>query len=187
MCGSNIASTVKCDDVTEYAKTLPNVVYAHTFKYSCSKPSQKKIQEDIAEHNLNRIVVSSCSPRMHEETFRKTVQNAGLNKYLFEMANIREQVSWVTDNIEKATEKAKDLIKTIESRGTLKNTLFVIKGTITNLEERRFFDEKTPQIEYLSDKDKNEIYDSLKKRLREISDTPQNALEHEFYGYPQPY
>ncbi len=119
MCGSNIASTVNCEEVTEYAKTLPHVVYAHTFKYSCSKPSQKKIQEDIAEHNLNRIVVSSCSPRMHEETFRRTVQAAGLNKYLFEMANIREQVSWVTDDIEKATNKAKSLVRMAVSRAAL--------------------------------------------------------------------
>ncbi|MBK5114695.1 MAG: FAD-dependent oxidoreductase [Candidatus Heimdallarchaeota archaeon] len=119
MCGSNIASTVNCDDVTEYAKRLPHVVHAHTFKYSCSKPSQKKIQEDIAEHKLNRIVVSSCSPRMHEETFRKTVQGAGLNKYLFEMANIREQVSWVTDDLEKATQKAKSLVRMAVSRAAL--------------------------------------------------------------------
>ncbi|NHJ32963.1 MAG: FAD-dependent oxidoreductase [Asgard group archaeon] len=119
MCGSNIASTVNCDDVTEYVKTLPHVVHAHTFKYSCSKPSQKKIQEDIAEYNLNRIVVSSCSPRMHEETFRKTVQAAGLNKYLFEMANIREQVSWVTDDFEKATKKAKGLVRMAVSRAAL--------------------------------------------------------------------
>jgi heterodisulfide reductase subunit A len=118
-CGSNIASTIKCEEVTEYAKTLPNVAYAHTFKYSCSKPSQKKIQEDIKEHNLNRIVVSSCSPRMHEETFRKTVQAAGLNKYLFEMANIREHVSWVTDDIDKATIKAKDLVRMAVSRASL--------------------------------------------------------------------
>ncbi|NHJ46921.1 MAG: FAD-dependent oxidoreductase [Asgard group archaeon] len=118
-CGSNIASTINCEEVTEYAKTLPHVAYAHTFKYSCSKPSQQKIQEDIKEHKLNRIVVSSCSPRMHEETFRKTVQAAGLNKYLFEMANIREHVSWVTDDIEQATLKAKDLVRMAVSRASL--------------------------------------------------------------------
>ena len=118
-CGSNIASIVDCDAVTEYASKLPHVVYAHTFKYSCSKPSQRQMQEDIKEHNLNRVVVSSCSPRMHEETFRKTVQNAGLNKYLFEMANIREHVSWVTDDPVKATEKAKDLVRMAVSRAAL--------------------------------------------------------------------
>ncbi|MHA1211952.1 MAG: FAD-dependent oxidoreductase, partial [Candidatus Heimdallarchaeota archaeon] len=118
-CGSNIASMVNCEEVTEYAKTLPNVVFADTFKYTCSKPSQKKIQEDIKEHDLNRVVVASCSPRMHEETFRKTVQAAGLNKYLFEMANIREHVSWVTDDIERATLKAKDLVRMSVSRAAL--------------------------------------------------------------------
>ncbi|MHA1308442.1 MAG: FAD-dependent oxidoreductase, partial [Candidatus Heimdallarchaeota archaeon] len=118
-CGSNIASVVDCEAVTEYASKLPHVAYAHTFKYSCSKPSQRQIQEDIVEQKLNRIVVSSCSPRMHEETFRKTVQNAGLNKYLFEMANIREQVSWVTDDPVKATEKAKDLVRMAVSRAAL--------------------------------------------------------------------
>ncbi|MHA1836642.1 MAG: FAD-dependent oxidoreductase, partial [Candidatus Heimdallarchaeota archaeon] len=118
-CGSNIASIVDCEAVTEYASKLPHVAYAHTFKYSCSKPSQKQIQEDIVEQKLNRIVVSSCSPRMHEETFRKTVQNAGLNKYLFEMANIREHVSWVTDDPVKATEKAKDLVRMAVSRAAL--------------------------------------------------------------------
>ncbi|MFW9923323.1 MAG: FAD-dependent oxidoreductase [Candidatus Thorarchaeota archaeon] len=118
-CGSNIASMVDCESVAEYAKTLPNVVFANTFKYSCSKPSQKQIQLDIKEYNLNRIVVSSCSPRMHEETFRKTIQKAGLNKYLFEMANIREQVSWVTDDPIKASEKAKDLVRMAVSRASL--------------------------------------------------------------------
>jgi len=117
--GSNIASIVDCEAVTEYSSKLPHVVYAHNFKYSCSKPSQRQIQEDIEEHNLNRVVVSSCSPRMHEETFRKTVQNAGLNKYLFEMANIREHVSWVTDDPVKATEKAKDLVRMAISRVVL--------------------------------------------------------------------
>jgi len=118
-CGSNIASTVKCEEVTEYATKLPHVIYTDTFKYTCSKPSQKKIQEDIKQYNLNRIVIASCSPRMHEETFRKTVQGAGLNKYLFEMANIREHVSWVTDDMEKATQKAKDLVRMSVSRAAL--------------------------------------------------------------------
>ena len=104
-CGTNIASTVNCKEVTEYAKTLPNVSHAENLKYSCSKPSQMRIQADILEHKLNRIIVASCSPHMHETTFRNTVQAAGLNKYLFEMANIREQVSWVTDDKNSATKK----------------------------------------------------------------------------------
>ncbi|MGC9778382.1 MAG: FAD-dependent oxidoreductase [Candidatus Heimdallarchaeota archaeon] len=118
-CGSNIAANVNCPEITEYAKTLPRVVHAENLKYSCSKPSQMRIQADIIEFNLNRVIVASCSPRMHEETFRNTVQAAGLNKYLFEMANIREQVSWVTDDLERATKKAKDLVRMAVKRATL--------------------------------------------------------------------
>jgi heterodisulfide reductase subunit A len=118
-CGTNIASTVNCKEVTEYAKTLPNVAHAENLKYSCSKPSQMRIQADILEHGLNRVIVASCSPHMHESTFRNTVQGAGLNKYLFEMANIREQVSWVTDDIDNATKKAKDLVRMAVRRAAL--------------------------------------------------------------------
>ncbi|MHA1171556.1 MAG: FAD-dependent oxidoreductase, partial [Candidatus Heimdallarchaeota archaeon] len=118
-CGTNIASTVNCEEVTEYAKTLSNVVHAENPKYTCSKPSQMRIQADILEHNLNRIIVASCSPHMHETTFRNTVQAAGLNKYLFEMANIREQVSWVTDDKDSATKKAKDLVRMAVNRAAL--------------------------------------------------------------------
>lgn len=118
-CGTNIASTVNTKVVAEYAKTLPNVVHAENLKYSCSKPSQMRIQADILEYNLNRVIVASCSPHMHETTFRNTVQGAGLNKYLFEMANIREQVSWVTDDIDSATKKAKDLVRMAVRRAAL--------------------------------------------------------------------
>jgi len=118
-CGSNIASAVNCPEVTDYARTLPHVAHAENLKYSCSKPSQQRIQTDIVEHKLNRIIVASCSPRMHEVTFRNTIQAAGLNKYLFEMANIREQVSWVTKDLEDATKKAKDLVRMAVSRAAL--------------------------------------------------------------------
>ncbi|RLI68574.1 pyridine nucleotide-disulfide oxidoreductase [Candidatus Heimdallarchaeota archaeon] len=118
-CGSNIAAIVNCDEVAEYAKSLPHVVHTAAPKYTCSKPSQKRIQEDIKEFNLNRVVVASCSPRQHEETFRRVLEAAGLNKYLFEMANIREHVSWVTDNKEKATTKAKDLVRMAVSKAAL--------------------------------------------------------------------
>lgn len=118
-CGSNIASSVNTNEVTEYAKTLLNVVHAENLKYTCSKPSQMRIQADIIEHNINRVVVASCSPRMHEETFRNTLQSAGLNKYLFEMANIREQVSWVTEDKKEATRKAKDLVRMSVRRAEL--------------------------------------------------------------------
>jgi heterodisulfide reductase subunit A len=111
-CGMNIAGSVDCDAVTEYAKTLPDVALAMANMYTCSEPGQAEIKKAIAEHNLDRVVVASCTPRMHEPTFRKAVQEAGLNPYLLEMANIREQCSWVhLHDKEGATEKAKDLVK----------------------------------------------------------------------------
>jgi heterodisulfide reductase subunit A len=111
-CGLNIAGSVDCDLVTEYARTLPDVVFAVKNKYTCSEPGQQEIKKYIGEHKLNRVVVASCTPRMHEPTFRKCVAEAGLNPYLMEMANIREQCSWVhmTDR-QQATEKAKDIVK----------------------------------------------------------------------------
>ena len=87
-CGVNIGGVVDCPEVAEYAKTLPNVVYATDYKYMCSDPGQAMIQEDIKEKNLNRIVVAACSPRLHEPTFRRCVEEAGLNKFLFEFANL---------------------------------------------------------------------------------------------------
>ncbi|HUU26699.1 MAG TPA: NAD(P)H-dependent oxidoreductase subunit E [archaeon] len=109
-CGTNIAQTVDIPAVIEFVKTLPGVVVAKDYKYTCSDPGQKMIQDDIKEHHLTRIVVSSCSPLMHEDTFRGTVEDAGLNRYLFQMANIREQCSWVHSDRNKATEKTKRLI-----------------------------------------------------------------------------
>lgn len=109
-CGTNIAMMVDVEAVVEEIKKLPNVTIAKDYKYMCSDPGQDLIVKDIKEHHLNRIVVAACSPRMHEPTFRKALENAGLNPYFFEMANIREQVSWVhTDRIE-ATRKAKGLV-----------------------------------------------------------------------------
>jgi NADH:ubiquinone oxidoreductase subunit E/NAD-dependent dihydropyrimidine dehydrogenase PreA subunit len=109
-CGTNISLTVDIPAVVEYAKTLPDVVVAKEYKYMCSDPGQDMIQKDIKEHKLTRVVVSSCSPLMHEETFRGTVEDAGLNMFLFQMANIREQCSWVHSDRGRATEKAKRLI-----------------------------------------------------------------------------
>jgi len=109
-CGTNISLTVDIPAVVEFAKTLPDVVVAKEYKYMCSDPGQEMIQKDIKEHKLTRVVVSSCSPLMHEETFRDTVEDANLNRYLFQMANIREQCSWVHSDRSKATEKAKRLI-----------------------------------------------------------------------------
>jgi heterodisulfide reductase subunit A len=116
-CGMNIAGSVDCDDVTEYAKTLPGVAFAVANRYTCSDPGQEEIKKAIAEHNLERVVVASCTPRLHEPTFRKTLEEAGLNQYLLEMANIREHCSWVHLHDKKgATEKAKDLVKMAVAR-----------------------------------------------------------------------
>nr|HID13859.1 CoB--CoM heterodisulfide reductase iron-sulfur subunit A family protein [Anaerolineae bacterium] len=109
-CGVNIAATVDVEQVAEFAASLPGVVVARTYLYMCSDPGQALIQQDIEERGLNRVVVASCSPRMHEPTFRGAAQQAGLNPYLVEMANIREQCSWVHGDREEATEKARLLI-----------------------------------------------------------------------------
>ena len=111
-CGSNIAGVVDVPQIVEYAKTLPDVVYAENNLYTCSNDTQEKIKNLIEEHNLNRVIVASCTPRTHEPLFRNTVREAGLNPYLFEMANIRDQCSWVhMHEPEKATRKAKDLVR----------------------------------------------------------------------------
>ncbi len=109
-CGANIAGTVDVAQVVEYARELPYVVVARDYKFMCSDPGQDLIRNDIREQGLNRIVVASCSPRLHEATFRRVLASAGLNPYLFEMANIREQCAWVHTDKEKATEKAKALV-----------------------------------------------------------------------------
>ncbi|MFC1733521.1 CoB--CoM heterodisulfide reductase iron-sulfur subunit A family protein [candidate division KSB1 bacterium] len=109
-CGSNIAKMVDVEEVAKEMEKLPNVVIAKDYKYMCSDPGQDLIISDIKEHNLNRVVVSACSPRIHELTFRKALENAGLNPYMFEMANIREHVSWVHTDREEATRKAKSLV-----------------------------------------------------------------------------
>ncbi len=110
-CGHNIAGTVDCEAVRVHASTLPNVVIAQRNRYTCSDPGQQQIKQAIADHNLNRIVVASCTPRLHEPTFRKCLAEAGLNPYLFDMANIREQCSWVHQNDPAgATHKAMDAV-----------------------------------------------------------------------------
>jgi heterodisulfide reductase subunit A len=119
-CGLNIAGTINCGEVAEFAATLPNVIIAKDNRYTCSDQGQELIKSDIKEHNLNRVVVASCSPRLHEPTFRKTIEAAGLNKYLFEMANIREHCSWVhLQDKDAATEKAKDLVRAAVARAAL--------------------------------------------------------------------
>ncbi|MFP5212308.1 MAG: FAD-binding protein, partial [Acidobacteriota bacterium] len=116
-CGLNIAKTVDCPKVAEAVSGLDGVVVARDVPYACSEPGQNSIKDDIAEHNLDRVVVASCSPRLHEPTFRQMVQSAGLNPYMLEMANLREHCSWVHMNEpEAATQKAIDLTKMAVSR-----------------------------------------------------------------------
>ena len=119
-CGINIGGVVDVPSVVEYAKTLPNVVYAEENLYTCSQDTQRRIQEKIEEHGLTRVVVASCTPRTHEPLFQETCREAGLNYYLFQMANIRDQCSWVhmRSPIE-ATEKAKDLVKAACAKAAL--------------------------------------------------------------------
>jgi len=111
-CGTNIAGIVNVNEVADYARTLPHVTYVDNSLFSCSQDTQDKMKEIINEHGLNRVVVAACTPRTHEPLFQETIASAGLNKYLFEMANIRNHNSWVhSDTPEKATEKAKDLVR----------------------------------------------------------------------------
>ena len=132
-CGVNVGGVVDCPDVAEYAKTLPNVVFATDYKYMCSDPGQAMIQDEIKEKNLNRIVVAACSPRLHEPTFRRCVEEAGLNKFLFEFANLREQDSWVHMNEpEAATAKAKDLTRMAVAKARLLEPLEATKVAVNN-------------------------------------------------------
>jgi len=110
-CGHNIAGTVDCEAVRVHASALPNVVIAQRNRYTCSDPGQQEIKRAIADHNLNRVVVASCTPRLHEPTFRACLTQAGLNPYLLDMANIREHCAWVHqgDPIG-ATRKAMDTV-----------------------------------------------------------------------------
>lgn len=109
-CGINIAHRVAVSAVAAFARQLPNVVVARDYKFMCADPGQEMIEKDIREYGLNRVVVASCSPRLHEKTFQGACQRAGLNPYLFQMASIREQVSWVTVEDMAATDKAKTLV-----------------------------------------------------------------------------
>ena len=119
-CGKNIAGSVNCEEVANFASKLPHVVLSKHNLYTCSDPGQETIKKDIIANRLTRVVVASCTPRLHEPTFRRTCEDAGLNKYLFEMANIREHCSWVhLHEHEKATEKAKDLVRIAVSKAVL--------------------------------------------------------------------
>jgi len=110
-CGGNISDTVDVACVKEAATSLENLKVVETLEYVCSNPGQDMIKNAIKEHKLNRVVVASCSPRMHLETFRQAVKSAGLNPYLLDMVNLREHCSWVHNDKEKATSKAIALVK----------------------------------------------------------------------------
>ena len=119
-CGTNIGGFADVPAITAYAKTLPNVVYAEENLFSCSQDTQEKIVDIINEQGLNRVVVAACTPRTHEPLFQETLRNAAVNPYLFEMANIRNQCTWVHSNDKQvATEKSKDLVRMAVSKATL--------------------------------------------------------------------
>ena len=130
-CGTNIAAVVDVPSVVEYAKTLANVVHCEDNLYTCSADTCERIKQMIKEHNLNRVIVASCTPRTHEPLFRSTIQEAGLNPYLFEMANIRDQCSWVhMREGELATKKSKDLVRMAVAKARLLEPLYKRKVKI---------------------------------------------------------
>jgi heterodisulfide reductase subunit A len=122
-CGLNIASKVDVPAIAQYAATLPHVMMAKSYKFMCSDPGQQLIRDDITRHQITHLVVASCSPLMHEPTFRGVMQDAGLNPYLYQMVNIREQVSWVTKDQGRATQKARLLITAAVRRVALHDAL----------------------------------------------------------------
>ncbi|MFP4005859.1 MAG: 4Fe-4S binding protein [Candidatus Hadarchaeia archaeon] len=115
-CGTNIAGTVDVEEVADFASGLEDVVVSKDYKFMCSDLGQKMIREDIRDHDLTRVVVSACSPALHEETFMEVLEEGGLNKFLYQQANIREHCSWVTSDREEATEKAKRLVRAAVER-----------------------------------------------------------------------
>ena len=131
-CGINISSIVHVDQVMEYAKTLPGVVWADQNLYTCSQDTQEKIKELIHEQKLNRVVVASCSPRTHEPLFQQTLAEAGLNPFLFDMANIRDQCSWVNRaDRDRATAKAKDLVRMAVAKASHSRPLYDVTVEVT--------------------------------------------------------
>ena len=122
-CGTNIAATVDVKALAGYAAGLPRVAVSRDYKYMCSDPGQALIEQDIAERKLNRVVVASCSPLLHEATFRRALARAGLNPFLLQMVNIREHVSWVHLDKKAATEKAQDLVRAAIRRVSLHKPL----------------------------------------------------------------
>ena len=130
-CGTNIAATVDVETVAESARSLEGVVLARDYTYMCSDPGQDLIKQDIAEHGLNRVVVASCSPLMHEPTFRRACREAGLNPFFFQMANIREHCSWVIDDRQQATTKARSMVAAAVGRVRHHNPLQIREVEMT--------------------------------------------------------
>lgn len=129
-CGVNIAATVNVAEVCEYISKQPNVIIARDYKFMCSDPGQDLIKQDIKNLGVNRVVVAACSPLMHELTFRIAAETAGLNRYLVQIANIREHCSWVHDDREAATEKAKALVNAAVRRVALHKELQITKAPV---------------------------------------------------------
>jgi heterodisulfide reductase subunit A len=129
-CGVNISQTVRVEEVAEAMKSHPNMEVSTAYKFMCSDPGQKMVEDDIKKKGLTRVVVAACSPHMHELTFRNTCERAGLNRYLFQMANIREHCAWVHDDVDKATEKAKALVNAAVHRVVYQEALTPMKAKI---------------------------------------------------------
>ena len=129
-CGLNIAGTVNVSEVREFISRAPGVLIARDYKFMCSDPGQALIREDIQQLGVNRVVVAACSPLMHELTFRKAAMKAGLNRYLVQIANIREHCSWIHDDVRMATEKAKALVMAAVRRVALHQPLEPLRAEI---------------------------------------------------------
>jgi heterodisulfide reductase subunit A len=194
-CGTNIGGFLDVPTVVEFAKTLPNVVFAEEGLYACSQDSQDHIKDMIKEHNINRVVVASCSPRTHEPLFQDTIREAGLNSYLFEMANIRDQCSWVHMNEpELATEKAKVLVNmAIAKASKLKpltkisldiiNKGLVIGGGVTGMTAALQLAEEGYDV-FLIEKEK-ELGGNLKNIYHTLDGGDTNKLLHELTNQVQ--
>jgi len=196
-CGINIAGTVDVEAVTEFAWQLPNVVVARNYQYMCSDPGQALIEQDIEELGLDRVVVAACSPQMHELTFRAVVQEAGINPYFFEQANIREQCSWVHKEGADTTEKAKRLVAAAVAKASLYRPLeerevevipaaLVIGGGIAGLEAALDIAEAGYQV-YLVEREErlggnmarlNKTFPTLESAAELLSQTISQVREH---------
>jgi len=185
-CGVNIGGVVNVPTVVNYARTLPNVAYAEDNIYTCSEAGLASIKQAIKEHHLNRVVVASCTPRTHEPLFRSACREAGLNHYLFEMANIREQCSWVhAHQAEKATKKAKDIVRMAVARATwlspqeepeleIKDVALVIGGGISGMTTALTLANQGFKV-YLAEKEP-ELGGNL-RRLHKLYPTMQDSSE----------